>query len=663
MLMKKLPLALALLIFTAVMNLPEALSQNVGFGTLTPDQSALLELQSTDKGVLIPRTDTLTVNNAPGVPATGLLIYQTTDNIFYYFDGTFWKAIGSGGSGTQGPTGPAGAAGATGPTGADGAAGITGATGADSNVPGPTGATGLTGPTGTGTSSTGPTGADGATGPTGPSGETGPTGVGSSSTGPTGADGSTGPTGPSGETGPTGVGSGSTGPTGADGATGPTGATGSTGPAGTGTTGPTGTAGITGPTGPTGTGGSGSAWELNGNATLTSPATPATYGTSAIGASENWIGAIGANDVVVGTNSIERLRVKQSTGNIGFGTATPSFPLHGLGNNTSSIAVISNNNAAGIGITGQNITSSGTSTGIGIYGATQQSNGFGVYGSNLNSAGTGIIGIGNNVLTYTLVSGGSGGAFFGTLTGLYGFASGSGGYGVYGRANFATSSYGVVGRSNNANGSAPLSGCGGAFIGNEYGLSGYQAALSGQTAGGYFVAGDGAGGAWSTTLVEAFSAGGTHYKIWQDQVGTISTCVPDLDGNPVTLHAPETPEFYFQDYGQGQLVNGRAHIDIDPILAKNVVINEKHPLRVFIQLEGDCKGVYVTNKTKTGFDVVELDGGTSEVPFQWSITCNVADAMVGKRLSRFADLRFEPGPAVNLARLKDDDGGKEMKAK
>ena len=77
---------------------------------------------------------------------------------------------------------------------------------------------------------------------------------------------------------------------------------------------------------------------------------------------------------------------------------------------------------------------------------------------------------------------------------------------------------------------------------------------------------------------------------------------------------------------------------------------------MFVQLEGDCKGVYVTNKTATGFDVVELNGGHSNVPFQWNITCNVADAKIGDRTSKFADLRFEAGPksdAQNLSTSRD----------
>jgi hypothetical protein len=69
-------------------------------------------------------------------------------------------------------------------------------------------------------------------------------------------------------------------------------------------------------------------------------------------------------------------------------------------------------------------------------------------------------------------------------------------------------------------------------------------------------------------------------------------------------------------------------------------------LRVFIQLEGDCNGVYITNKTSTGFDVIELKGGVSNVQFQWNVVCNVADEKFDNgNISKNADLRFEPAPA------------------
>jgi len=258
-----------------------------------------------------------------------------------------------------------------------------------------------------------------------------------------------------------------------------------------------------------------------------------------------------------------------NTGNVGIGTTTPAYPLHALGSNATSVGVVSNANAAGIGLSGQNTASAGTGLGNGLFGATQQSNGFGVYGENLNTNGTGILGVGNNVSTYTLPIGGSGGAFYGSLTGGYGFSAGVQGYGLYGKATNATSAYGVVGISNGVLGTGPLEGAGGAFTGYNYGVSGGQtnASINTQTAGGYFVSGYDGVSADATTLVEAWSTANTHYKIWENSTGAVATSVPDMNGNAVTLHAPETPEFYFQDYGEAKLVNGKVHIDIDPILA------------------------------------------------------------------------------------------------
>ena len=88
---------------------------NVGIGTLTPDNSALLELDAIDKGFLITRVTTaqrLAINT----PARGLLVYDTDFDNFWFFDGTQWvQAIGP-----QGPAGPQGVPGQDGVNGVDG---------------------------------------------------------------------------------------------------------------------------------------------------------------------------------------------------------------------------------------------------------------------------------------------------------------------------------------------------------------------------------------------------------------------------------------------------------------------------------------------------------------------------------------------------------------
>jgi hypothetical protein len=81
-------------------------------------------------------------------------------------------------------------------------------------------------------------------------------------------------------------------------------------------------------------GNGGKDWALLGNGGITTPAAPATYGTSTIGASENWLGTTDANDLTFGTNNIERMRIKQSTGNVGIGLAAPSTMLEVAQNNT-----------------------------------------------------------------------------------------------------------------------------------------------------------------------------------------------------------------------------------------------------------------------------------------------------------------------------------------
>jgi hypothetical protein len=84
------------LLLTAV-SLQAIAQQNVGIGTNTPNTSAMLDITSTTKGLLIPRM-TQAQRNVITTPATGLMIYQT-DNTpgFYYYNGTTWAAVSSGG--------------------------------------------------------------------------------------------------------------------------------------------------------------------------------------------------------------------------------------------------------------------------------------------------------------------------------------------------------------------------------------------------------------------------------------------------------------------------------------------------------------------------------------------------------------------------------------
>ncbi|MFE3847954.1 ice-binding family protein [Flavobacterium sp. LB3P45] len=61
----------------------------VGIGTTTPEISSILDIQSTSKGFLLPRL-TSAERDAISLPATGLLIYNTTTSLFNFYN-LGWK--------------------------------------------------------------------------------------------------------------------------------------------------------------------------------------------------------------------------------------------------------------------------------------------------------------------------------------------------------------------------------------------------------------------------------------------------------------------------------------------------------------------------------------------------------------------------------------------
>jgi len=67
-------------------------SGNVGVNTFTINASAKLQVDSTTQGFLPPRMTT-TERNAIATPAAGLVVYDTTDNKHYGYNGTTWNAF------------------------------------------------------------------------------------------------------------------------------------------------------------------------------------------------------------------------------------------------------------------------------------------------------------------------------------------------------------------------------------------------------------------------------------------------------------------------------------------------------------------------------------------------------------------------------------------
>ena len=65
---------------------------SIGIGTSLPNASARLQIDSTTQGFLPPRM-TSTQRNAIASPATGLIVYDTTLNDPFYFNGTAWTML------------------------------------------------------------------------------------------------------------------------------------------------------------------------------------------------------------------------------------------------------------------------------------------------------------------------------------------------------------------------------------------------------------------------------------------------------------------------------------------------------------------------------------------------------------------------------------------
>jgi len=515
-------------------------------------------------------------------------------------------------------------------------------------------------------------------------------------------------------------------------------------------------------------------WHITGNAATNDPAVPVTYGTSTIAAGENWSGTTDANDYVLGTNNIERLRVKQTTGFVGIGTAAPIYRFDARTTTAGAYTAVAQNNFVG------------TADGAGFYGFANNAPGYG-YGGYFEGA---YMGVRSSVLTSAYTGGAfgvlaecQGTSITGTRYGGYFSASGTNAfnYAGYFSALGGTNNHGLVvangnvgiGNTNptrallqtqgaigntvatfnlglNSQGIALVSDQPGVFFNSYFNggyrqmsSTGYPSIFNFNPAAGQFeftmsntantVAGNLSAGSFYNRLVITRNAGAT-FDYWNNSAATalgaysgniypnlaffsigatiaspnagkgietggenigiearanttnmatvdkmpglfyvsntsgpfllpavaavgsvvdnvgykiigfglVSTLVRDTNEKDRVMVAPEAPEALFQDYGAGTLVNGHAKIEIDPILSKNIRVDSTHPLKVFIQLEGDCNGVYVYNKTQTSFEVKELQNGNSNVAFTYQIVGVRADEERGGHVSKFSEMRFKP---------------------
>ena len=99
--------------------------------------------------------------------------------------------------------------------------------------------------------------------------------------------------------------------------------------------------------------------------------------------------------------------------------------------------------------------------------------------------------------------------------------------------------------------------------------------------------------------------------------GTKSAVVKIKNGEGVSLYAVEASENWFEDFGSAKLAQGATVVAIDPVYAETV--NTEIDYHVFLTPRGECQGLYVMDQKNNSFEVRELGGGKSDIPFSYRI--------------------------------------------
>jgi hypothetical protein len=84
--------SIACLLFITVLVANKSIAQGVGFGTVLPDTSALVDISSTSKGLLPPRM-TAVQRTAIALPTAGLMVYDTDSTAYMLYNGTAWTKL------------------------------------------------------------------------------------------------------------------------------------------------------------------------------------------------------------------------------------------------------------------------------------------------------------------------------------------------------------------------------------------------------------------------------------------------------------------------------------------------------------------------------------------------------------------------------------------
>jgi hypothetical protein len=384
-----------------------------------------------------------------------------------------------------------------------------------------------------------------------------------------------------------------------------------------------------------------------------------TSGNGVEGISDSGIGVLGSSNSGTGAffTSLSKEAVVGRSGGPGNGVRGSADSGSGvLGESNTGIGVRGNSTAT-FGVFGDSANQSGVvgrsrgNTAPGVFGNSQNftgvagrsTAGLGVYGESVNQAGVlgkstssaGVFGFGDAAFQAPAPPAGvlgindkSVGVLGSSLKVIGVLGTTDTGLGVIGQANsglgvpldhITDNGIGVTGLGNAGFGVAGLSAAGTGVYGSS------QTGLAGHFKGTVLIEGD-------LTVMG----------------GNKSAAVPHPDGSHRQLYCMESPESWFEDFGEAQLVQGKADVQFDPGFADLVETDGYH---IFLTPYGESKGIFVAERRATGFKVLEQQGGKSNLSFAYRVVAK-RKGVTAARLARVTPPETLKGRAFPDLRLK-----------
>jgi hypothetical protein len=165
---------------------------------------------------------------------------------------------------------------------------------------------------------------------------------------------------------------------------------------------------------------------------------------------------------------------------------------------------------------------------------------------------------------------------------------------------------------------------------------------------------DGSGFTTSSNTVFSGTSASGYGLISTGNTGVVANAVghPSFGlsaGPEITTYTNQTSTPTVEDFGEGQLVGGRASVAFERTFA--TAIDRTAGYMVFITPEGDTHGVYVTQKTAVGFVVRENQGGRSTVAFSYRIVARPFGSSAARLPLAAKPIRLIPPPLPPPAKM------------